>query len=77
MLKPHEIDAVESIAAGIGLGEEPVDGAIRSAVLLPPHYTEWAFGDTGDHPQYAELGAALRQRAAQAVLAEGGRDLPA
>ncbi|MXN75413.1 hypothetical protein GR157_11790 [Burkholderia sp. 4701] len=78
VLKPHEIDAIEAIAAGVVLGKKCVDSAIRWSVLLPPQYTTWAFGEAGvDQPHYAELGAALRQPSVQAVLAEGGRDPPA
>lgn len=76
-LKPHEIAAIESIAAGIVLGEKTVDDAIKWSVLLPPQYTTWAFSEDGDHPHYAELGTALRRPEVQAVLAGAGRDLPA
>ncbi|MFA8329254.1 hypothetical protein [Burkholderia ubonensis] len=77
VLQPHEVDAIKAIAAGIVLGKKCVDAAIRWSVLLPPQYTTWAFAEAGDQPPYAELGAALRQPAVQAILAEGGRDLPA
>ncbi|HGO6128880.1 TPA: hypothetical protein ACK3RK_007475 [Burkholderia cepacia] len=76
-LKWHEIAAIESIAAGIVLGEKPVDDAIKWSVLLPPEYTTWAFSEDGDDTHYAALGAALRQPAVQAILAGAGRDLPA
>lgn len=76
-LKWYEIAAIESIAAGIVLGEKPVNDAIKWSVLLPPEYTTWAFSEDGDHPHYAELGAVLRQPAVQAILVEAGRDLPA
>ncbi|KWN65882.1 hypothetical protein [Burkholderia stagnalis] len=77
VLQLHEVDAIKAIAAGIVLGKKCAAAAIRWSVLLPPHYTTWAFAESGDHPNYAELGAVLRQPAVQAVLAEGGRDLPA
>ncbi|KUZ96510.1 hypothetical protein WI40_02280 [Burkholderia ubonensis] len=73
VLQPHEVEAIKAIV----LGKKRVDAAIRWSVLLPPQYTTWAFAEAGDQPPYAELGAALRQPAVQAVLAEGGRDLPA
>ncbi|MCA8355711.1 hypothetical protein [Burkholderia cepacia] len=73
----HEITAAESIAAGIVLGEKSVDDAIRWSVLLPPQYTTWAFGDAGDDPRYAALGAALRRPEVQEILAQATRDLAA
>lgn len=76
-LQPHEIAAIQSIAANIVLGEKSVDDAIRWSVLLPPQYTTWAFSEAGDHPHYAELGAALRQPAVQAILADASRNLHA
>ncbi|MCW3632813.1 hypothetical protein [Burkholderia cenocepacia] len=76
-LLSHEIAAIESIAAGIVLGEKSVDDAIRWSVLLPPQYTTWAFGEKGDDPRYAELGTALRRPEVQDVLAQASRDLAA
>ena len=54
-----------------------LDDAIRWSVLLPPQYTTWAFGDAGDDPRYAALGAALRRPEVQEILAQATRDLAA
>ncbi|MCW3587339.1 hypothetical protein [Burkholderia cenocepacia] len=77
VLKPHEVNAIAMIVAGIVLQDKGVPDAIRWSVLLPPEYATWAFGENGDHPHYAELGTALRQPAVQAMLAEAGHDVRA
>lgn len=67
-LLPHERSALVAVASRAVLhGYVPAE-AIAYAVLK--HDGSWAFSDQGDDPQYAELGAALRQPKVLALLAE-------
>ncbi|MCX4150038.1 MULTISPECIES: hypothetical protein [Paraburkholderia] len=65
-LLPHERSALVAIAARDVLNGYPPADAMKYAVML--HDGRWGFSDEGDDPQYAELGAALRQPDVTALL---------
>ncbi|WP_347027431.1 hypothetical protein ABEG10_38285 (plasmid) [Burkholderia cenocepacia] len=72
---PHEQAVIADVVASTVLDQSTPAQAMAFAMGL---CSECVFSETrGDHPDYAELGAALRRPEVQAVLAEAGRDLPA
>ncbi|MBR8043158.1 hypothetical protein KDW40_01845 [Burkholderia cenocepacia] len=66
-LHPHELVALLNVASGAVIAGHTSADALRYAVLL--YDGRWALSEEGDDPQYAGLGAALRQPDVLALLA--------
>lgn len=58
-ISDHEAEIVNRFVSRVILDGDSTEDALRYAHLM--HDGSWAFSDSGDHPKYAELGAALRK----------------